>query len=322
MAMDFQGNIYVAAVNSVYVISPYGYLIKNISVHGAEELAYSNGILVVASGTLPNHTVTLIDTKNFTVVKIFTLNVSPLSVAIVNGKIFIGTYNGVMVLEGDEFKPILTTPGPVISLVSGDGMLFAAGYNFSQNYGFVYFISSEQIGRFLINNTFPNSLYYYYGRLYVAADFLVMIINLENHSYEYVKIPGEKIEGVTVKGGLIYATADSLYGPDYVLVLNSTAVLDSIKVGITPIGIIYNNVSNYIFVSNFFDGSISMIGFNCSEITSSSSSFSFPQVRTTSTMHGENIYPSLISYTVILAFVAIIFFIIIYLILRGRRGTS
>ncbi|ARM75339.1 hypothetical protein [Acidianus manzaensis] len=266
IVMDSSGNVYVAAVNEIYILNSSGNIIRNISVSGAEYLYYYKGIILAASGTLPNYTLTLINSKNFSIIKTIILNTFPLSVSMVKNQIYIGTSNGIGELKGNKIEFITLTPGPVTSMLSVNGTLFASGYNLSRNYGFLDIIKDNKLFEIMIiNNTFPNSLYYKNNILYIASDFEIIILNLNNNSIRYISIPGEEIQGIAIYNGHIYATADSLYGPDFVLVLNSTTVLSYIKVGITPIGIVYNNFSKLLFVSNFFDGTISIIGFNCSK---------------------------------------------------------
>lgn len=320
MTMDSHGNVYVAAVNYVFVLNSSGHVIKNISVVGADYLTYSNGLVIAASGVLPNYTLTFISAENFTVLRTVVVNDYPLSVAVYNNTIYIGTHNGIGELVGNKIELIVRTPGPVVSLIPVHDMLIAAGYNLPLDVGFVYFIfpSNKTVFYMVFNDTFPYSIYYHNGTLYIAADYKIIILN-KDYSVNYIYVPNERIRGITVRENLIYATANSVYGPDYVLVLNKTTLLGRIEVGITPIGIIYNNCSNLIFVSNFFDGTVSIIGFNCNKTTSTKTFIppqGSPETNISYATHGY--YMNWLPLTIILIIV-VMSFIIIFLV---KRKTS
>ncbi|MUM65063.1 hypothetical protein D1867_07390 [Acidianus infernus] len=251
-----KGNVFVAAVNKIYEISPYGKVINSLNISGVEYLCYYNSTLIATSGTLPNKTITLINLRNMSIKTIATC-FYPLAISAVNNTIYVGSYGYVYSLNNCRISQVLKVPGKVTSITTNGKILFISGFNFTKNQGFIVFYPSVYSPIYF--NTFPNYIFYYNCSLYVAADEYIFIINLYTHKINYIEVQGEEFEGITIKNGLIYVTSDSLYGPDYVLVLNGTRILGKIYVGITPIGIIYDNVSKFIFVSNFFDGTISII---------------------------------------------------------------
>ncbi len=264
MAVNSLGYVFVIAVNEIFVINPYGKVIGKINVPGAEYISYcsQNNTLIVSSGTLPNFTISFISAKNFSIIRTITVNNYPLSVLSYDGRIYVGTYDGVGTLNDNKINIFVKTPGQVVSLAYSNGSLYAVGYNFSQDYGFLFIIHNYTY-KSIILNTFPNFVYAYNNKIYIAGDFSIIILN-QNSNLQYVNISGEKFEGIVVdpKNNLTYATADSLIGPDYILVLNGSTIEGKIYGGITPIGIVYDNTSNLLFISNFFDGTVSVISTN------------------------------------------------------------
>jgi len=316
MVVDSSGYVFAAAVNEVFIINPYGKVVGKIGVQGAEYISYcnENNTLIVSSGTLPNFTISFISTINFTIIRTINVNDYPLSTLEHNGKIYVGTYGGVGILNNSKINIFVNTPGPVVSLAYSNGYLYAVGYNFTQSYGFLFIIHNNSV-KSIILSTFPNFIYVYNNKIYIAGDFSVIMINQESLKIQYINISGEKFEGIVVdpKNNLTYVTADSLFGPDYILVLNGSKISGEIYGGITPIGIVFDNVSNFLFISNFFDGTISVISTNGSQ---------YYQENTYQIPVNQNIIsnkPKLEFYIQDVIFFAIIIFIIVLTLRKIRK---
>jgi len=317
MTVSSSGNVYVVAVNEIYAVNPYGKIIGKVNIQGAEYISYceKNNTLITASGTLPNFTISFISAKNLTVIKTINVKYYPLSVMAYNGEIYIGTYNGIGILKGDNISIITKAPGPIVSLAYSNGGIYAVGYNFTESYGFLLVIHNDTV-RSIILSTFPNFVYSYGSKIYIAGDFSVIMISQNNFKTNYVNVSGEKFEGITVdpKNNLTYVTADSLFGPDYILVLNGTRILGQIFGGITPIGIVFDNISNLLFVSNFFDGTISVISTNgIQNILPNNYQFPINQNYVNNTPHLQYYMQDLV------LFIIIIFMIFIFIIYRRHK---
>ncbi|EHP70058.1 hypothetical protein MetMK1DRAFT_00005600 [Metallosphaera yellowstonensis MK1] len=274
LIQDSQGRVFVAAVGSVYVLGPYdGKILRQINVSGAEYMTYdpNQSLIYVASGTLPNMSISVISDETLTLLRTVGLNVSPTGIVYDqrNGEIYVGFPGGLGELRGNELSPSLRVDGVVTSIAVNplDGDIYVTTLNFSENQGYLYSISPElTVNRVVELNTFPNVVTFWNGKIYVGGDGYLEVFNASSlEPLTSLQLQGQKVEGIAVdpRDGFIYVSLDSLYGPDSVLAFAGNETLGEIGVGVSPKSVLYDTVSGEIFVSNFFDGTISIIAPGC-----------------------------------------------------------
>ncbi|WP_287688905.1 hypothetical protein [Metallosphaera javensis (ex Sakai et al. 2022)] len=267
--MDNEGKVFVAAVNTIFVLSPNGSVIKSINVSGAEYMAYDNvtNTLYVTSGTLPAHTITEISDTNLSIIKQLSLSAYPfVIIAGPTGKVYVAVGNEVYFLNGSKLVPLFAFQGiPTDMIVAPPGRIFLSSYNFSENIGYIFMFVEGKVSSLRLD-TFPNSLLLMNRNdILVGTDGYLLEVNFSLDIIGNVSIYGSKIDGLTYDSTskLVYAAVDSLYGQDYVLTLDNMSPIGEINVGITPIDIAFDPVSGYVFVSNFFDGTVAIISQGC-----------------------------------------------------------
>ncbi|MCH1771931.1 MULTISPECIES: hypothetical protein [Metallosphaera] len=324
MVADNEGRIFVAAVNTVFVLSPNGSVVKNINVSGAEYMAFNNrtNIVYVTSGTLPIHTITEISDANLSVIRQLTVSAYPLALATdpTTGKVFIAIGNEVYALNSTKLVPLFNFLGvPTDMVVSPSGNILVSAYNFTENKGYI-FMNFQGRTNSLELNTFPNSLLLKGNEILVGTDGYILEINLTLNIVGNISLYGSKIEGIAYDSNndLVYAAVDSLYGQDYVLVLNNLSPAGEINVGITPVDIVFDPVSNYVFVSNFFDGTVAIISQGCP--TQVNSSVSLPIIRSPTVSPQVPVISSFLPFYVTFVLLALFSALILRKYISKNRG--
>lgn len=169
-------------------------------------------------------------------------------------------------------------------------------------------------------NTFPNSLLLEENEILVGTDGYILEINLALNIVGNISLYGGKIEGMAYDSNndLVYAAVDSLYGQDYVLVLNNLSPIGEINVGITPVDVVFDPVSNYVFVSNFFDGTVAIISQGCP--TQVNSSVSLPIIRSPTVSPQMPVISSFLPFYVTFVLLALFSALILRKYISKNRG--